>query len=320
MQWREYLVSEIQDILRDTYSFYQTEQKIYQESELKKLLTRLDFMMSDYCRTTIFTNNCLNWTQFIRHFIAPEKDDIWSQNHFPLLNLNLLVNPTAQKKKKEDAKENYLYFEPSYQRILEVLQEPLAQIKEAAESFSIIERDLVPLVEIPKKNVFQVRDELPFLEAQFQEIENYCQRAYQEPSKILEAFTQYNVLFEKNPKHIFKNMFGESKERIIIDNISPELVDAEIDEFVKARSEIERLCVSQKHCGFFRVNTSQAKEGLINRANELIKTILDKVSDICKDNVDRIAENYTQMYNKISQFPKNEKELFDLKAVINSHE
>ncbi len=114
MQWREYLVSEIQDILRDTYSFYQTEQKVYQESELKKLLTRLDFMMSDYCRTTIFTNNCLNWVSFVRHFIAPGDADIWSQNHFPLLNLNLLVNPTAQKKKKEDAREDYLYFEPSY--------------------------------------------------------------------------------------------------------------------------------------------------------------------------------------------------------------
>lgn len=104
---------------------------------------------------------------------------------------------------------------------------------------------------------------------------------------------QYNILFEKNTKLIFKNLFGESKERIIIDNISPEVVEAEIDEFVKARSEIERLCVSQKHCGFFRVHTTQAKEGLINRANELIKAILDKVADVCKDNVDRIAENYT---------------------------
>ena len=136
-----------------------------------------------------------------------------------------------------------------------MLQEPLALIKDAAESFGIIEKDLVPLVEIPKKNVFKVVDETPFLESKFKEIENYCLRAYEEPSKILEAFTQYNVLFEKNPKHIFKNLFGESKERIIIDNISPELVEIEIDEFVKARSEIERLCVSQKHCGFFRVNT-----------------------------------------------------------------
>lgn len=54
MQWREYLVSEIQDSLRDTYKIYQTDQKVYQESELKKLLTRLDFMISTYCRNQIF--------------------------------------------------------------------------------------------------------------------------------------------------------------------------------------------------------------------------------------------------------------------------
>jgi len=48
------------------------------------------------------------------------------------------------------------------------------------------------------------------------------------------------------------------------------------------------------------VNTTQAKEGLIARTNELIKIILEKVSDICKDNVDRIHENYHDMYTKIT--------------------
>ena len=50
MQWREYLVSEIQDTLRDTFKFYQTDQAKYHDSELKKLLTRIDYMISDFVR------------------------------------------------------------------------------------------------------------------------------------------------------------------------------------------------------------------------------------------------------------------------------
>jgi len=32
--------------------------------------------------------------------------------------------------------------------------------------------------------------------------------------------------------------------------------------------------------------------------------------------VERIQDNYVEIYNKIDQFPKNEKELFALKAII----
>lgn len=54
MQWREYLISEIQDSLRDTYRFYQTDLKVYKESELKKLLKRIDFMFNTYLRENVF--------------------------------------------------------------------------------------------------------------------------------------------------------------------------------------------------------------------------------------------------------------------------
>lgn len=57
MQWREYLVSEIQDQLRETYRFYQTDSQIYQDSELKKLLKRVDFMFNTYVRENVFKVN-----------------------------------------------------------------------------------------------------------------------------------------------------------------------------------------------------------------------------------------------------------------------
>lgn len=65
---------------------------------------------------------------------------------------------------------------------------------------------------------------------------------------------------------------------MIIDTIQRERVEIELAEYIAARSAIERLSVGLKNCGFFRVSTSQAKETLLNRCNELIKMILQKVA------------------------------------------
>ncbi len=92
MQWREYLVSEIQDSLRETYKFYQTDQKVYLDSELKKLLKRIDFMISSYCRNTLFKANINNWCEFVKHFINSPTNDQWRRNKYPLININLMVN------------------------------------------------------------------------------------------------------------------------------------------------------------------------------------------------------------------------------------
>jgi hypothetical protein len=44
------------------------------------------------------------------------------------------------------------------------------------------------------------------------------------PQSILDEFTKFNFLYEKSQKNILKNLFGETKDRIIIDNLSKELV------------------------------------------------------------------------------------------------
>ena len=83
---------------------------------------------------------------------------------------------------------------------------------------------------------------------------------------------------------IIRSLFGDFKEVIIIDEIQREKVEQQLDKFIRARSQIERLCVSVKNCGFFRVNLVQAKETLISRCNELIRMVLQKVRLICNTN------------------------------------
>ena len=45
------------------------------------------------------------------------------------------------------------------------------------------------------------------------------QTAIVKPFKMLEDFSQYQFIMERNAKLLVKTLFGESKERTIIDNI-----------------------------------------------------------------------------------------------------
>lgn len=57
MQWREYIVSEVQDTLRDIYRFYQTEAKLYVGTDLQKLIKRIDLMFNSFIRDNIVKKN-----------------------------------------------------------------------------------------------------------------------------------------------------------------------------------------------------------------------------------------------------------------------
>jgi len=62
-------------------------------------------------------------------------------------------------------------------------------INETAASFQIMEKDLVPLVDVPKKPVFYVETESQFLDTSLSMVKSYCDIAYVQPQKILEEFT-----------------------------------------------------------------------------------------------------------------------------------
>lgn len=58
----------------------------------------------------------------------------------------------------------------------------------------------MPLVDVPKKPVFQVETERAFLDQALTEIKMYCDIAYVEPQKILDEFSKYQFLFDRNQK------------------------------------------------------------------------------------------------------------------------
>lgn len=61
-----------------------------------------------------------------------------------------------------------------------------------------MEKDLVPLVDVAKRPVFQVASEAAFLERAVAEVRLYCEIGIVEPQRILDEFSKYQFLFERN--------------------------------------------------------------------------------------------------------------------------
>lgn len=50
IQWRDYLIGEIQDKLRDKNNFYEGNNEKYEISPLKRIISRFDYILNTYLR------------------------------------------------------------------------------------------------------------------------------------------------------------------------------------------------------------------------------------------------------------------------------
>ncbi|KAL4494234.1 hypothetical protein ABPG73_018753, partial [Tetrahymena malaccensis] len=339
MQWREYIISEIQDTLRDIYRFYQTESKLYFGSDLQRLLKRIDLMFNTFMRENVVKGNINDYCKFIQKFTIPEQNDesIWHINNFPLLILNLQLNQKPKKKgkkpnkdrkeetpasqqKEEYEEEDIIYYEPTYQQICQTLMKPFDWIVESVNMFFMLEKDLVPLIDLPKLPSFQIDNQLQWIKEGQEKVLEYIKVGYEEPNEILERFKKYQFLMEKSISSVTKLLFGEAKEKPLIQDINPQDVDLKIQEYFIAKKEIEKQCIDQKNCHFFQVRTKQAKNDLVHKADEFVQSILQKVDLLCFDNIERIQKTYEDICDKLKKIPQNEEELVALKAQIKENE
>ena len=65
-----------------------------------------------------------------------------------------------------------------------------------------------------------------------------------------------------------------------------------LKEYEEAKQDIQKLEINEKNCLFFQVNTKEVKEALIQRANEISNAVLNKCSEVCLDNINRINDFY----------------------------
>lgn len=70
IQWRDYLIGEIQDKLRKNHNFFEANALSYENSPLKRIIARFEYILNTYLRE--FVRLSINdWVEFIRSFTIP---------------------------------------------------------------------------------------------------------------------------------------------------------------------------------------------------------------------------------------------------------
>lgn len=187
-----------------------------------------------------------------------------------------VANKAALERKESlyDEEEELLFFEPNYPTIISALTKVFEYLVEATNSFTILEKDIVPLVDLKKDPSFPITMELDWIQQGIQKVTECVLLGFVEPNKILKDFKNYQFLLERTPKEVIKQFFGDTKEKIIVDNLDRENIRKSLQTFVQAKQEISTLCINEKNCFFFQVRTQNCKETLISKANELIQHVL----------------------------------------------
>ena len=278
IQWRDYVISDIQDTLRDLYRFYQTDSKVYLDSELKRLLMRIDMQFNAQIRE-ITWNTIQNWVNFIRGFTG---DLEFKQKPYPLLVMNLLATSSKKKRGKKhsthkgtaEEPEDLMYYEPSYQQILEVLQEPIHMLEETINSIKQLEKDLVPLIDIKEIPAFNVSLEDEWFADGLDSVKKHLDQGWIEAQHVLTEFRKYQFLLEKSSKEVIRNLFGDPKEKILVEFLDKEAVSNSLKEIIEAKDEVNCLFENEKKTSFFLIKSQQLKEVVETKTNELINTIL----------------------------------------------
>jgi len=95
--WREWVVGEVQDALRDVYKFYQTDLKEYRDSELSRMLTLFDLMFNSLMKKLVHSNVEV-YCDFIRRFAYPLDSDSWRKKEHALFIIELKINVKEESK------------------------------------------------------------------------------------------------------------------------------------------------------------------------------------------------------------------------------
>jgi hypothetical protein len=106
IQWRDFLIGEIQDKLRKNHNFYEGNNEAYEMSPLKRIISRFEYILNTYLREFVDLS-IKEWVSFIKLFTNPNlsQDELWKVNTYPFIVIHLAVKKKEKKKGKDKKKE-----------------------------------------------------------------------------------------------------------------------------------------------------------------------------------------------------------------------
>ena len=102
IQWRDYLIGEIQDKLRKSHNFFEANQQAYENSALKRIISRFEYILNTYLREFVKLS-IDDWVTFIKSFTIPNaaRNELWKIQNTPLIVVHLSFKMYAKEKEKK---------------------------------------------------------------------------------------------------------------------------------------------------------------------------------------------------------------------------
>lgn len=90
IQWRDFLIGEIQDKLRKNHNFFEANSATYEASPLKHIISRFEYILNTYLREFVRVS-IEDWVAFIKEFTVPNysKGELWKIQTTPLIVVHL---------------------------------------------------------------------------------------------------------------------------------------------------------------------------------------------------------------------------------------
>jgi hypothetical protein len=169
VQWRDYLIGEIQDKLRKNHNFYEGSLDNYENSPLKRIISRFEYILNTYLREFVQLS-IDEWVSFVKMFTSPNlsMDELWKVNNMPFVVIHLSQKKKDRKKKdkkkadkkkeekeaedgeKEDSDDddkNRVIYNPSIEDCKNHVLQSMDNVINSTNSVNCLESDLMPFLQ-----------------------------------------------------------------------------------------------------------------------------------------------------------------------------
>jgi hypothetical protein len=293
-EWRDSIIADVQDRLSEDYNFFIDSPPRHMESDLHRLLKRLDLGLNHQMKTFVGTS-LFAWVGFIKSFLtSPQK--ILPE---PLLVLNITV--------KEG---NQVAFDPSPEQLMDAMIELTLSLVDSANQVFACEHEMVPCCNLDPIGMYNVTRTSPSVVSAERTVRQVIDQCLVGPLELLEQYREYEYLLQKGPANV---------DPCDIDRVEGNLAGTVLDkveQYVYAKEGIENTSATMMKFPMFEVHCNEIIERLSKRADDLTRRVLDKVNDSAENRTTQLSEKWSACQDTVRNAVQNEKELSDLKEYM----
>lgn len=247
IQWRDFLIGEIQDKLRVNHNFFENDQETYEKSPLKRIITRFEYILNTYLREFVQLS-IDDWVSFIRNFTNPNlnNDELWKVYDKPCIVIHFSVHKPKKSKGKdkkakaeekgsqqaeeegaaagEDDDRKRIVYKPTIDECREFILSSMDMIIESTNQVHMLEADLMPFLELDQsKSNFKLDHSNEWIYNAKENLTKLISENLSGPDELLERYKKFEYVLHQNHdvKDLIHDLFhgGEEGEKKPLEEI-----------------------------------------------------------------------------------------------------